>query len=159
MANLIYAVIKGKKQGLISAGCSTYSSIGNLYQAGHEDEIMVLSLETEISRAQHVNHQPVMFIKPIDKSTPLLGMAISDNEELDITFTEYRTSSSGANERYFTRKLRGAFLERIKTLSPHTQRHNDKQPEELILVRYATIQWEHHLAGTSGYSIWDERAY
>ena len=54
MANLIYASIKGKKQGLISAGCSTYASTGNRFQAGHEDEIMMLSLETGISRLRHL---------------------------------------------------------------------------------------------------------
>ncbi len=32
MSNLIYATIKGKNQGLISAGCSTFDSIGNKYQ-------------------------------------------------------------------------------------------------------------------------------
>ncbi|CDG17181.1 Putative Haemolysin co-regulated protein (Putative Hcp) (fragment) [Xenorhabdus doucetiae] len=34
MSYLIYLSLKGKKQGLISAGCSTPESIGNRYQAG-----------------------------------------------------------------------------------------------------------------------------
>lgn len=33
MAHMIYVTIKGKQQGLISAGCSTLNSIGNRYQA------------------------------------------------------------------------------------------------------------------------------
>jgi type VI secretion system Hcp family effector len=33
MANDIFLTLKGAKQGLISAGCSTKDSIGNLYQA------------------------------------------------------------------------------------------------------------------------------
>lgn len=37
MANNIYLTITGKKQGLISAGCSTFDSIGNKYQAAHQD--------------------------------------------------------------------------------------------------------------------------
>jgi len=159
MSNIIYAKITGKKQGLISAGCSSFDSIGNRYQKGHEDEIMIFSLESEISRLQHVVHEPVSFVKPVDKSTPLLGIAISENEELSIVFEEYRTTATGGVELYFSRKLTGAFLERIKTISPHTLNNNDKLPEELILVRYSSITWQHHIAGTTGYSIWDERVY
>ncbi|MDE9504281.1 type VI secretion system tube protein TssD, partial [Xenorhabdus bovienii] len=44
MSYMIYLTLNGKKQGLISAGCSTLDSIGNRYQKGHEDQIQVLSL-------------------------------------------------------------------------------------------------------------------
>ncbi len=39
MANIIYLTLKGKKQGLISAGCGSLNSIGNHYQHGHETVI------------------------------------------------------------------------------------------------------------------------
>ncbi len=54
MANTIYLTITGKKQGLISSGCSTYDSIGNKYQTGHENEIYVYSFDHDISREQNV---------------------------------------------------------------------------------------------------------
>lgn len=75
MANLIYASINGIKQGLISAGCSTLDSIGNRCQKGHEDQAYILAFDHNISRMQNVSHQPVRITKPIDKSSPLLGMA------------------------------------------------------------------------------------
>ncbi|MBC8949813.1 hypothetical protein Xets_02539 [Xenorhabdus sp. TS4] len=84
MANLIYATMKGKKQGLISAGCSTFDSIGNKYQTGHKNGILIFSFEHEITRMSNVNHRQVSFIKPINKSSLLLGVAISNNEELEI---------------------------------------------------------------------------
>ncbi|MCE1635987.1 type VI secretion system tube protein Hcp, partial [Enterobacter hormaechei] len=80
MSYMIYLSLNGKKQGLISAGCSTLDSIGNRYQKGHEDQIQVLSLNHSISRQQNVSHQPIQFIKPVDKSSPLLEMAIDSNE-------------------------------------------------------------------------------
>ncbi|RDU61240.1 type VI secretion system tube protein Hcp, partial [Helicobacter didelphidarum] len=40
MAQPAYIKIEGSTQGLISSGASTEASIGNRYQAGHEDEIM-----------------------------------------------------------------------------------------------------------------------
>ncbi|WP_237388506.1 type VI secretion system tube protein TssD, partial [Xenorhabdus sp. Sc-CR9] len=54
MSYIIYLSLKGKKQGLISAGCSTLESIGNRYQAGREDEIQVLNLSHMMSRDQNV---------------------------------------------------------------------------------------------------------
>ncbi|MDC9623688.1 Hcp family type VI secretion system effector [Xenorhabdus sp. XENO-7] len=159
MANLIYATIKGKKQGLISAGCSTFDSIGNKYQSGHTDEILVLSFDHEITRAMNVNHRPVSFVKPIDKSSPLLGVAISNNEELEIEFFFYRTSMSGGNELYYSVKIQKAFLDRINVCYPHSINHSNNQPEELISVKYASITWQHHIAGTSGYSFWEDRLY
>ncbi len=50
MANTIYLTITGRKQGLISSGCSTYDSIGNKYQTDHENEIYVYSFDHNISR-------------------------------------------------------------------------------------------------------------
>ncbi len=38
MANLIYLTLKGRKQGLISAGCSSIDSIGNKGQVNHTDQ-------------------------------------------------------------------------------------------------------------------------
>ncbi|PVF10642.1 type VI secretion system tube protein Hcp, partial [Yersinia pestis] len=37
MANMIYLTLKGKKQGLISSGCSSIDSIGNKSQGSHID--------------------------------------------------------------------------------------------------------------------------
>ncbi|MCE1695355.1 type VI secretion system tube protein Hcp, partial [Enterobacter hormaechei] len=95
MSYLIYLSLKGKKQGLISAGCSTPESIGNRYQAGREDEIQVLHIRHGMTRDQNVNHLPVSFTKPIDKSSPLLGLAIDKNELLDALFKCYRVNLAG----------------------------------------------------------------
>ncbi|MCG3463395.1 Hcp family type VI secretion system effector [Xenorhabdus bovienii] len=159
MANLIYATIKGKKQGLISTACSTFDSIGNKYQSGHENEIFIISFEHEITRMSNVNHRPVSFIKPIDKSSPLLGVSISNNEELEIEFFFYRTSITGGNELYYSVKLQKAFIERINVSYPHSINHANQQPEEMISIKYASITWQHLAAGTSGYSFWEDSVY
>lgn len=160
MANLIYVSVKGKKQGLISAGCSTFDSIGNKYQSEHENEIMVLGYEHGISREENVNHDHVTFIKLIDKSSPLFGIAISENESLELYFSFYRNSVSGANQLFYSVRLTEAFISRIDVTYPHVLiDHPEKQPEEAIAVKYKSITWKHHIAGTSGYSIWDDRVY
>ncbi|MFP9229355.1 Hcp family type VI secretion system effector [Pectobacterium cacticida] len=156
MANLIYASINGQKQGLISSGCSTLDSIGNRYQAGHEDQIQVLGLNHSISRDQHVAHHPIHFTKPIDKSSPLLGMAISYNEKVDVTFYFYRVNSAGQLALYYEVALTDASIVDVTCVYPHVIDNNDIMPYEKVQLKYKTIAWSHKLAGTSGYSIWEE---
>lgn len=50
MGNLIYLIIEGKQQGLISRGCGTIDSIGNKCQEGKEDEIIIIEYSSTITR-------------------------------------------------------------------------------------------------------------
>jgi len=102
MSNIIYLSIKGKIQGLISEGCGSYASIGNKYQINHVDEIFVLQFDHSLSREYNVVHHPIKFYKPIDKSSPLLNAALSENEELSAVFNFYRINSGGCIERFCT---------------------------------------------------------
>ncbi|HEK0724433.1 TPA: type VI secretion system tube protein Hcp [Proteus mirabilis] len=69
--------LNGNKQGLISAGCSSYDSIGNRYQNNHSDEILVYSTDYDISRHQNISHAPFVFEKADDKSSALLLFCFS----------------------------------------------------------------------------------
>jgi len=159
MANLIYLTLKGKTQGLISLGCSTANSIGNRFQNGHEDKIQVISLNHIMTREQHVSHHPVAFTKPIDKSSPLLGIAISNNELLNAEFSMYRTNAFGVIENFFEVKLTEATIVDVSCAYPNSVENNNLVPFEKVLLRYKSITWSHKISGTSGYSIWDDRVY
>ena len=159
MANIIYMTLTGNKQGLISKGCSSYDSIGNKYQKDHEDEILVFAVRHSISRAQNSHHHPLEIIKPIDKSSPLLGVAISNNELLDCNIDFFRTSQNGAQEKYYSISLQKATIKNITYDYPTSVSHNDRQPEEIILLDYRDITWRHLMASTSGYSIKEESIY
>ncbi|HEK2071030.1 TPA: type VI secretion system tube protein TssD [Proteus mirabilis] len=78
MADIIYLTLNGNKQGLISAGCSSYDSIGNRYQNNHSDEILVYSTDYDISRHQNISHAPFVFEKADDKSSALLLSSITN---------------------------------------------------------------------------------
>lgn len=151
--------LTGNKQGLISKGCSSYDSIGNKYQKDHEDEILVFAVRHSISRAQNSHHHPLEIIKPIDKSSPLLGVAISNNELLDCNIDFFRTSQNGAQEKYYSISLQKATIKNITYDYPNSVSHNDRQPEEIILLDYRDITWRHLMASTSGYSIKEESIY
>lgn len=159
MANMIYLTLQGDKQGLISQGCSSVESIGNKYQSGHENEIFILRLHHSIHREQNVNHSPIVFVKPQDKSSPLLMMAISDNETLNLKFDFYRTAQSGAQELYYSIECRDATILDLSPNYPHSVNHAEAQPEESVSIKYKDIICRHHMAGTSGYSVWDDRVY
>ncbi|AJJ57690.1 Hcp family type VI secretion system effector [Yersinia pseudotuberculosis] len=159
MSYMIYLTLNGEQQGLISAGCSSVESIGNRYQSGHEDQIQVLGLNHNITREQHVSHHPINFTKPIDKSSPLLTVSISNNEKVTANFVFYRVNSSGQMEVFYEVKLTGASIIDVSSSYPHSISDNESMPYERVLLRYDSITVEHKLAGTSGYSIWDDRVY
>ncbi|MCA6220748.1 Hcp family type VI secretion system effector [Photorhabdus antumapuensis] len=159
MSHIIYLSLEGKKQGLISAGCSMLDSIGNRYQNGHEDQIQVLNLNHTITREKNVAHHPIQFIKPIDKSSPLLGAAISSNELLNAIFFFYRTNLAGQLELFYEVKLIEASIVDISCVYPNSINNNEMMPYEKVFLKYRSISWNHITAGTSAYSIWDERVY
>lgn len=159
MANSIYLTLNGQKQGLLSAGCCSLDSIGNKAQIAHLDQIMVYELNHHLTRIENVNHQCLTIRKPVDKSSPLLGRAISDNEILTCEFPVYRTNRFGINELYYMIKLTDARVCEIKLSIPHTVNDSKELSEEVISFVYEAISWEHCIAGTSAYSLWMDRVF
>lgn len=161
MASHSYMSITGKRQGMISAGCSGQSSIGNKCQFGHQDEIMVLAYSHDMVAGNDGSisggrgkHMPIMITKAIDKSSPLLASALHEGEELDCIINLYRTASTGGQERYYSIRLSGARIAHISQQVPHAIRMNDAEPQELVSIRYRDIAWAHVPGATSAYSTW-----
>lgn len=159
MANLVYLTLNGDLQGLISAACSSQPSIGNKAQIAHRDQIMVLAMTHGMNRKQNVNHLAVSIQKPVDKSTPLLSKSITENECLTCDFEFYRTNRFGINELYYKIKLINARISSIHLNTPHTITDGGGQPEEMVSFTYESITQEHCIAGTSSYSLWEERLF
>lgn len=159
MSNLVYLSVAGQNQGNISAGCSSLDSIGNKAQIAHLDQIMVYGMNHSLSRVQNVNHQAVTIIKPIDKSSPLLAKAITDNEILVCDFYLYRTSKVGMAECYYKVKITGARVTQIDFVVPHSVIEGGGEAQEKVSFSYETITWEHCTAGTSTYSLWNDRVF
>ncbi|MBG3131638.1 Hcp family type VI secretion system effector [Proteus mirabilis] len=153
MAYPIYLTLKGKVQGLISVGCSSLDSIGNRYQLNHEDKIQVISLNNGSFRTQNASYQPVIFTKPIDKSSPLLSTALDNNEVLEATFTFYRTSQHGQLEKYYEIKLTEVSLIEVSDIFPDSINDNESMPYQRIQMKYTSISRNHLVGNTSSYSI------
>jgi hypothetical protein len=159
MANHGYMTLAGKTQRLISASCSTQESMGNKYQSGHTDEIMVLSYNHTMANIGNINrptHHPIIITKNVDKSSPLLAQALSNREEINGTISFYRVSPAGTQEKFYSVSISGGIIADLTLDMPHVILQSDAEPQEHVAIRYREITWRHHLAGTSGYSFWGE---
>jgi len=159
MAGLVYLTLVGEIQGLISSGCLTQASVGNKAQVAHSDQILVYSLSHTLSRERNVNHHNVSIVKPLDKSSPLLAKAITDNESLNCVFDFYRTDKTGCMECYYRLKLTDARIAELDLHIPHSVSQNGKEAQDRVSFSYKSISWEHVNAGTSTYSLWEENIF
>lgn len=161
-----YLTVEGQSQGNMTAGTFTQDSVGNIYQEGHEDEILVQAFEHDVTiprdpqsgqpTGQRV-HKPLKITKVFDKSSPLLYTALSSGEKLTKCVIKwYRTSADGQQEHYFTTELEDAIIVDIKSYM-----HNCQDPSkahfthlEDVSFSYRKITWSHEVAGTSGSDDW-----
>lgn len=79
-----------------------------------------------------------MITKELDKSSPLLHQALTTGERSDIELKFFRTTSTGAEEHYYTIKLEDALVISINHLSLNDS--SDKKYEE-VSFSYDKITW------------------
>jgi len=166
MPSPIYMKVKGATQGDITTDANTADSIGGGWQEGFEDFFLVqrLSHNLTVPRDPHSGqpsgrrvHQPLTVTKILDKSSPMLAIALTTGEALpECELHYYRTSELGKQEHYFTVKLEDALLTDITHEVPDI-----KMPEnqplghlETLMFSYRKIIWEHVVSGTTGEDDW-----
>ena len=161
-----YLEIEGETQGKITEGAFTADSVGNIYQEGHENEILVQAFDhecmvpTDVQSGQPTGqrmHKPMTVTKVFDKSSPMLYVALSTGEKLTkCELKWYRTSSAGVQEHYFTIKLEDAIITHIKARMPNCQDPAMAHFTHLedVSFAYRKIIWTHEVAGTSGEDDW-----
>lgn len=161
-----YLSIEGVTQGPITQGAFTAESVGNIYQEGHEDEILVEAYDHVVTlprdpqsgqpSGQRV-HKPVVITKVFDKSSPLLYNALTAGEVLStVEIKWFRTSMEGKQEHYFTIKMTDALIVDIHSFMPNCQDPGQAHFTHLeqISFSYRAIEWTHEVAGTSGSDDW-----
>ena len=162
MTTPAYLLIEGERQGLLTKGALAQSSVGNKNQTEQEDEILVqafihaLWVPTDTQSGQPAGqsgHSPLMTTKTMVKSTPLLYVALTTGERLTkCELKLYRVSASGHQQHYFTIKLEGGIVTKMKSDLPNCQDPICSQLLHLehVAITYRKIHWEHVVAGTSG---------
>ncbi len=117
----IYLTLKGQKQGTINGGVT---------QKGRENSIGVQYLQSKITSPRDPasglptgkrQHEPMVFRKNVDRSTPLLLNAFVTNENIsEAHFKFWRTTIQGTEEQYFTIDLVNASLASSNLYHPDT---------------------------------------
>ena len=166
MATPAYMSVTGEKQGLITAGAFTADSVGNIYQEGHEDQVMVQAFNHQViiprdpqsgqPTGQRV-HKALCITKVFDKSSPLLLSALTSGEKMsEVTIEWYRTSASGTQELYYTTKLEDAIIVEIKDYMHICQDPANSHFSHLedVHFTYRKITWTHEVCGTTGSDDW-----
>ncbi len=89
----------------------TYSDGGNRYRSGDlEDGTFILA---------ELAHEPIVFTKPIDKTSPLLWKALDRNEPVSGEFRFYRPDpgGTGAEQHFYTVRIEDAHVASITAIS------------------------------------------
>ncbi|SIO37607.1 type VI secretion system tube protein TssD [Salinivibrio sp. ES.052] len=158
MAHTAYIKMIGETQGCITQGCNTDDSIGRKAQISHTDEATVLacnySLEKEADQVRKTL-SALTITKPIDKASPLLGLAFSKQEKIQCEIRFYRTNDKGHNENHYTIELVDAVIAHLSFNQPHVLISGDEDMSEDIALRYKDIVWKHNITGTQGYERWE----
>ena len=158
--------IEGATQGNITEGAFTQESVGNIYQEGHENEILVeafshtVTVPTDPQSGQPTGqrvHKPLTITKVFDKSSPMLYKALSSGERLtNCEIKWWRTSSEGVQEHYFTTKLEDAIITNISAQMPNCQDPSQAHFTHLedVSFSYRKITWTHEIGSTTGEDDW-----
>ncbi|WP_434652927.1 Hcp family type VI secretion system effector [Pseudomonas sp. R3-56] len=166
MATPAYMSVTGEKQGLITAGAFSADSVGNTYQEGHEDQVMVQAVQHEMTIPRDPQsgqptgqrlHKPLVITKVFDKASPLLLQALNSGERMtEVVIHWYRTSAQGTQEHYYTTKLEDAIIVDMKDYMLTCQDPGNSHFTHLqdVHFSYRKITWTHEVSGTSGSDDW-----
>ena len=89
--------------------------------------------------------EPIVVRKRIDRTTPRLLQALSQNEQVDATFTFHRPTEDGTTEHYFTVDVSGG---RIVGIERSWQADAPSESEDVRIAPLA-VTWTHVSSGTS----------
>jgi type VI secretion system secreted protein Hcp len=132
----MYMTVAGQSQGKINGSCTA---------AGHEGQIVVDAIYHKVDSPPAVArvHHPLRILKDIDKSSPQLFQAATNNENLvDIFIYFYRTSGIGTQEHYYTIHLEDARIVNIEQYALTADGYS-----ESVSFTYLKITWIYEIDG------------
>ena len=158
MALNAYLRLAGETQGDI---------LGSVTQAGREDSIMIIGTSHEVVSPRDAasglptgkrQHKPFVISKEVDKSTPLMFYALTNNENIVNWELQYwQPSPSGQEVQFYTVKLyngsvSGIRQEMLNNKYPENMQHRER---EHISFCYQKITWTWMDGGLSAEDDWE----
>ncbi len=152
-STVAFLTIRGETQGDIEGG---------VRQAGREGSIAVTGVRHDIESPRDAasglptgkrQHSPLVVLKQVDKSTPLLYHALANNESLtEVSLKFYRTVRDGKEQQYYTIDLTNASIASIKLVADTETAGN--LIEEISLT-YQKITWTWQDGGITAEDDWE----
>jgi type VI secretion system secreted protein Hcp len=160
MPTSAYLTLKGQKQGEI---------IGSVTLKGRENSILVHSFDQEIMEPRDPasglptgkrQHQPVLIVKEVDKSSPKLWTALVNNETLVtwvLRFWSIDASQSPLEKEVYTVTLTNASIASMREFMEDNQDPAQaKLPlQEQISFTYQKIEWVWTEGAITAQDDWD----
>ena len=140
-----HVTLTGVNQGKIEGSCNLKGDREGtiLVQAFAHRVFMPSDIQTGASTGKRI-HEPLVFVKEFDKSSPKLYQALVSGEHLtEFEVKWYRMNPKGSEEHYFTTKLEDAVIVSIKPsmLNCLDPANGPFTHMEEISLRYRKIRW------------------
>lgn len=159
MALNAYLTLKGQKQGDI---------LGSVIQKGREGSILVHAFSNQVISPRDPTsglptgrrqHQPLVILKEIDKSSPLLWSALANNENLIAWELKFYAAAvaTGLEKQIYTITLTNASIASIReSMLDNEDPNNMRFPlREEISFTYQKIEWTWVDGGISAGDDWE----
>jgi len=158
----IFLTLKGQKSGNIQGGVTQKGREGSIQvQYLQQKKVSPRDLASGLPTGK-VQHEPLVFRKQLDKSTPVLQNAMSNNESLtEVHFKFYKATLQGAETNHFTIDLINASIASYDLYHPDTMDigGGGKAPDSLeeLTLTYQKIIWTWNDGGISAEDDWSAR--
>jgi type VI secretion system secreted protein Hcp len=159
MAETVHLYLKSN--GTDIKGESTQESLGR------KDSIECVAYEQEVKTARELGtgmvtgrrqYAPLKIVKRIDKASPLLMKALTNNEKIDGTLKFFRPNpkGDGTTEQFFTVEIKEGHVASVKDFVPSTLEEKDRHnpPLEEVTFVFKTIKWTFTNGGITHQDSW-----
>ena len=115
MALPAYLTLTGERQGVINGSCNQKGREGTILVQAVDHEVTIpRDPQTGLATGKRV-HNPLTILKAVDRSSPLLYMALTSGEHMKtVEIKWYQINEKGQEENYFTTKLEDALIISMK---------------------------------------------
>jgi len=160
MAETVHLYLKAN--GTDIKGESTQHSLGR------EESIECVYYDQSVTTAREAGsgmatgrrqYNPLVIRKRIDKSSPLIAKALTNNEAIEGTFKFFRPSPTGdgTTEQFYTVQIRQGRVATIKQVVPDTlvPATSTEPPLEEVSFVFHTISWTYTNGGVTHEDTWN----
>lgn len=163
MAESVHLYLKAN--GSDVKGESTQSSLGR------EGSIECVYFDSSVRTARETgsgaatgrrSYEPIVIRKRIDKSTPLLAKALTQNEKIEATFKFFRPNpgGDGTTQQFYTIHIKDGRVASFKMVVPDCidPASSKRPPLEEVTFSFHTISWTYTDGGVQHEDSWSENA-